>query len=265
MIKAIFLDIDGTLVSFNTKKIIDSTIEALKMAHQRGIKIFIATGRPNAFINNITPIQELGLIDGYVTMNGSYCFVGDEVIFKNPIPKDEARAIAEFCEKENFTCVFVGEKRVAVRNPTPLFINNFYTLLHVNEIPITTLDDALSFETFQLSPFFSKEQEGDVIEHIPGCEVGRWCDDFADIGAKGNTKQLGIDKMIAHFGISLDETMAIGDGGNDISMLKHAAIGVAMGNADDTVKAAANYVTKSVDEGGIAHALRHFAELLHHD
>ena len=52
--------------------------------------------------------------------------------------------------------------------------------------------------------------------------------------------------------------MAFGDGGNDISMLRHAGIGVAMGNANDDVKAVADYVTTSVDENGIANALKHF-------
>lgn len=74
--------------------------------------------------------------------------------------------------------------------------------------------------------------------------------------AKGNTKQNGINQIISHFGIRLEETMAFGDGGNDISMLRHAGIGVAMGNANDEVKASADYVTTSVDEDGIANALR---------
>ena len=64
--------------------------------------------------------------------------------------------------------------------------------------------------------------------------------------------------MIKYFGLKLEDTMAFGDGGNDISMLRHAAIGVAMGNASDEVKAAANYVTASVDDDGIKKALEHF-------
>lgn len=64
--------------------------------------------------------------------------------------------------------------------------------------------------------------------------------------------------MIAHFGLKLEETMSFGDGGNDISMLRHAAIGVAMGNAKDDVKQMADYITASVDEDGIAKALKHF-------
>ena len=59
-------------------------------------------------------------------------------------------------------------------------------------------------------------------------------------------------------GLKREEIMAFGDGENDIDMLKFAGIGVAMGNASDEVKAAADYVTDSVDADGIAKALKHF-------
>ena len=78
MIKALFFDIDGTLVSFKTHVIPDSAVKALEKAHNKGIKIFIATGRPMAIINNMSQLEEKGLIDGYVTMNGAYCFIGDK-------------------------------------------------------------------------------------------------------------------------------------------------------------------------------------------
>ena len=72
---------------------------------------------------------------------------------------------------------------------------------------------------------------------------GRWYPAFADVTAKG---------------IKLEETMSFGDGGNDISMLRHAAIGVAMGQAKEDVKAAADYVTAPIDEDGISKAMKHF-------
>ena len=75
--------------------------------------------------------------------------------------------------------------------------------------------------------------------------------------ARGNTKQKGLDEIIRHFGIRLEDTIAFGDGGNDIPILRHAGIGVAMGNASDRVKEAADYVTTSVDDDGIANALRY--------
>ena len=75
MIKALFFDIDGTLVSFKTHEIPVSTIEALTAAKAKGIHIFISTGRPRVIINNLSALQERNLIDGYITMNGAYCFV----------------------------------------------------------------------------------------------------------------------------------------------------------------------------------------------
>ena len=109
-----------------------------------------------------------------------------------------------------------------------------------------------------LDPFIDIEEEQLLLPSIPNCEMGRWHPAFVDVTAKGNTKQRGIDEIIRHFGIRLEETMAFGDGGNDISMLRHAGIGVAMGNAKDDVKAAAGYVTTSVDDNGIANALKQY-------
>lgn len=95
-------DIDGTLVSFETHRIPPSTIEALEAAHAKGLKIFIATGRPKAIINNLSELQDRNLIDGYITMNGAYCFVGEQVIYKSAIPQEEVKAMAAFCEKKEY-------------------------------------------------------------------------------------------------------------------------------------------------------------------
>lgn len=97
MTKALFFDIDGTLVSFRTHEIPASAVEALSAAKAKGHRIFIATGRPRVIINNLGPLQERGLIDGYVTMNGAYCFVGDEVIYKSAIPTDDVRTLTGYC------------------------------------------------------------------------------------------------------------------------------------------------------------------------
>ena len=98
MTKALFFDIDGTLVSFETHRIPSSTIEALEAARAKGLKIFIATGRPKAIINNLSELQDRNLIDGYITMNGAYCFVGEQVIYKSAIPgrsKSDGRFLRE--------------------------------------------------------------------------------------------------------------------------------------------------------------------------
>ena len=258
MTKALFFDIDGTLVSFGTHSIPESTIEALKAAHRNGHKIFIATGRPKVIINNLDAIQSLDIIDGYITMNGAYCFVGDKVIYKSAIPHDEAIALGEICRENNYACIFVAEHDIAVCQPSEMVKKIFYDFLHVNEIPIKSLEEATDKEIFQITPFITQEQEAEITHLLPNCESGRWFPAFADITARGNTKQKGIDEIIKHFGLKLEDTMAFGDGGNDITMLKHAAVGVAMGNAKDDVKAAANYVTDTVDNDGIKKALEHF-------
>ena len=74
MIKAVFFDIDGTLVSFKTHKLPDSTVRALDLLREKGIKVFIATGRQLQSINNLGT-QEF---DGYVTLNGGYCLAGKD-------------------------------------------------------------------------------------------------------------------------------------------------------------------------------------------
>ena len=68
-----------------------------------------------------------------------------------------------------------------------------------------------------------------------------------------------MDKIIEYYGINISETMAFGDGGNDITMIEHAAIGVAMGNANEGVKEVADYITDDVDNNGIYNALKHFS------
>ena len=89
-------------------------------------------------------------------------------------------------------------------------------------------------------------------------EMVTWYPGYADIIPKGGGKHEGMRKVGEHYGFAPEEAMAFGDGGNDISMLKAAGIGVAMGNASEKVKLAADYVTDSVDNDGIEKALKHF-------
>lgn len=259
MIKALFFDIDGTLVSFKTHQIPASTIEALEAAKAKGMQIFISTGRPRVIINNLSALQERNLIDGYITMNGAYCFVEDTIIYKSPIPTTEVDALTSFCHEHNLPCILVGEHDICVNQPNETVTEIFNNQLKTDPIDSKPyISHHADKEYYQMTPFINQEEEHIVLPSLPHCETGRWHPAFVDITAKGNTKQRGIDEIIRHFGIRLEETIAFGDGGNDISMLRHAGIGVAMGNAGDDVKAAADYVTTSVDDDGIANALKRF-------
>jgi Cof subfamily protein (haloacid dehalogenase superfamily) len=258
MIKALFFDIDGTLVSFHTHVIPQSTIEAIAAARAKGLKIFIATGRPNAIINNLEGLQAPNLIDGYITMNGAYCFVGDEVIYKSPIPAADVHALAHLTAQRDISCIFVGEHDICVNRPDEEVQQVFVEFLKVDPIPVRDPAHITAREIYQMTPFISIDQQRELMPLMPGSEAGRWHPAFVDITARGNTKQHGIDEMIRHFGLTIDQVMAFGDGGNDAGMLRHAHIGVAMGNANEEVKQCADYVTHTVDDDGIAHALRHF-------
>lgn len=253
MIKALFFDIDGTLVSFKTHTIPSSTIDAINQAKQKGLKVFISTGRPKVIINNLGPLK----FDGFITMNGAYCFIGDEVIYKNSIPREDVEAVIKQVENNNLTSVFVTKDNMKVANPSDLS-TEFSKDLAIPQLPNVSIEEILKQEIFQISPFITEEQETDFMKLLPGCASNRWHPTFTDIVAKGNGKQRGIDEIISRIRIKLEETMAFGDGGNGISMLRHAAIGVAMGNARDQVKAAADYVTDTVDNDGIWKAFKHF-------
>ena len=96
---------------------------------------------------------------------------------------------------------------------------------------------------------------------FPECVSSRWSPLMADIDMKGVTKASGMDCFMAHYGIDRRLTMAFGDGGNDVEMIRHAAVGVALGDAVESAKQAADYVTASVDDDGVLRALQHYGVL----
>ena len=93
---------------------------------------------------------------------------------------------------------------------------------------------------------------------LPGLSVSRWNPYFTDVNVAGVNKAVGINKFAAYYGFEMAQTIAFGDGGNDIPMLRAVGTGIAMGGASETVKAAADYITGTVDENGIQNALIHF-------
>lgn len=259
MIKALFFDIDGTLVSFKTHCIPASTVKALETAKANGVEIYISTGRPYALINNLGQIEHL--IDGYITTNGAYCFIGDNVISCNPIPKDEVMCVIEKSREWFFPCMVVGEKSLTMYNTAsaPQKVRHVGKLLNVpdieRELPV---DDVLTQRILQLTPFINEQQESEILNTLQGIESGRWCPDFADFTAKGVSKAKGLREIAAYQGFDISETMAFGDGGNDLSIIEQSGIGIAMGNANEVLKKAADYITDNIDDNGIYNALCHY-------
>lgn len=255
MIKAIFFDIDGTLVSFKTHEVPQSTIDSIEKLRKQNLKVFIATGRHLAAINNLGNLQ----FDGYITLNGSYCFAGkDEVIYKRSIAKEDLETLLAYMDTNGeFPCIFVREHDMFINFVNPR-VEEVLDLLDFPKPPLGDLKQALDADVFQLIAFFGKDQEPEVMKILPQCDATRWSPLFTDIVPSGSSKRVGIDKVIEHYGFALDETMGFGDGGNDIPMLQHVGTSIAMGNADDDVKQWADYVTTSVDDDGIKNALESF-------
>lgn len=255
--KALFFDVDGTLVSFNTHTIPASTIDALSQAKARGVQIFTATGRPRQLLNNIAGVEPL--MDGYILATGALCTIGDTVVREDLIPRDEALAIVDFCQSRNLPAVVVGKEDVQIICRNDVVDHVFYDMLKVtyNKFDVP-LSDVIDQGVLQITPFLNEREERDILPHLPGCTSARWYPAFCDVTSASADKANGISAIASHLGIGIDETMAFGDGGNDMSMLRAAGIGVALGNALDSVKAHADYVTTSVDEDGVMNALRHF-------
>lgn len=254
---ALFFDIDGTLVSFSTHRIPDSTIQALTQAKRAGHRIFIATGRPPLIITNLGAIEHL--IDGYVTINGALCFVGEKVLKCKEIANETARFVVSDAREKNYGLIMVGEKDVAVLDPQGQVDRIFRQEICVENLnQARPVEEVLQQRIFQLTPFFDEDYEKQIMARLTDCTVGRWHPAFTDITAKGADKGEGLLALAEHFGLDPRYTIAFGDGGNDSSMIRTAGIGVAMGNAMDSLKQEADYVTTSVDDDGISNALRHF-------
>ena len=254
---ALFFDIDGTLVSFKTHEIPASTIQALTQAKKNGSRVYIATGRPPIIITNLGSIAHL--IDGYISTNGALCYVGDELVCCQPIPKEDVMTCVEDSKEKGYSLIVVGRRDVAVLDPKGDVNRIFRQMLAVKEFDkASPLSEVLKQDILQLTPFFTAEYEAELLTRLPHCISGRWHPEFTDITANGADKGKGIIIMAKHEGFDPSRTMAFGDGGNDSSMILQAGIGVAMGNAIDALKQQADYVTTSVDDDGILNALRHF-------
>lgn len=254
MIKAAFFDIDGTLLSFKTHRVSEGTIRAFDFLHSKGIRTFIASGRPLMLFPEF-PVT----FDGWVTMNGGYVAVGNTILRRQPIPEDETLRWMEYVESNNICSMFFAENEMTICNVNETGLKIREQL----EFPLPTIspiETMVGKDVFQIIGVMPSSCDTTVQEMLPNCNLPRWHPEFTDIVHKANNKAIGIESLCKHIGISPNECIAFGDGGNDIEMLEFCGIGVAMGNASEEVKRHADHVTTTVDEEGIENAINH---LLH--
>ena len=152
--------------------------------------------------------------------------------------------------------IVVSESRFAIHHYTDEVYEIFCKGLGVDSSIFITDVDALGDEAIlQVTPFCTVEQEALLMPTLANCTSGRWHPAFTDITARGADKGKGLHAMADYLGLNIEETMAFGDGGNDISIIKEAGVGVAMGNAGEELKLVADYITTHVDEDGVKNAL----------
>ncbi|MGO1243280.1 MAG: Cof-type HAD-IIB family hydrolase [Sphingobacterium sp.] len=255
IVKAIFFDIDGTLLSFTTHEVPKSTQKAITLLKEKGIKVIVSTGRS---INSIDHIKYLNF-DGYITFNGGYCITTEnEILFKQTIDPKDVNAILAHAKTQSLSFSLMSEQEITIHDVTPE-IAGMYAHLNLPVPPTVEMDQVDASSILQANIFIGPEQENEFMKSVmPNSVASRWTPLFADVNPKGLSKKVGIDIFCKYFGVPLEQTMAFGDGGNDITMLKHVGIGIAMGNANPEVKEIADYITSEVDENGIWNALKNY-------
>ena len=257
-IKAVFFDIDGTLLSFKTGKVPSSTQNAIQKLREKGIKVIIATGRS---INSLHHIDHLKF-DGFITFNGAYCITtSNKLISRYTIDPSDIKSLINYAKNIPLSYSLMYEDKVEINDATPEVVGMYS---HIN-IPVPPIHDKENIDVenvLQANIFLRPEAEATFMKEVmPKSISTRWTPLFADVNPGNISRQTGIENFCRHFNIDVSETMSFGDGGNVISMLKFTKIGIAMGNANDSLKEVADYITEDVDNHGIEKALIHFGVL----
>lgn len=255
MIRALFFDVDGTLVSFDTHRVPASAREALAAAHARGVKIFIATGRT---FSNLEVVAGLPC-DGVISLNGADCLTPDgRSIADAPIPPADFERALEVARRYGFPVMLELEEGIFADRLTPEVVE----FTRQVDLPVLAEPDLRKLyrrsKCCQMCFFIEPGRETEVMGHLPGLSAARWSPLFVDVNVRGVDKASGARIFAERFGFTMDEAMAFGDGGNDVPLLLAAGVGVAMGNACAEARRAADHVTASVDDDGVRRALEHF-------
>ena len=169
MIKAMFFDVDGTLVSFRTHRTTAAMADALEQLHRRGIKLFISTGRHPRMLQYL---RDLFPFDGWVTMSGQFCYCGDQVIHRNPMDRQAVEELVSAAASNAFSCIFLEGHDIYINyanEQTHEFMKDLYLPLPPVQDPRRALDG----ELYQAITFLSKENEHLLLDRAPHLKTTR--------------------------------------------------------------------------------------------
>ena len=257
--KLIFFDIDGTIVDENGY-IPESTIRAIRTARERGVLCVINTGRPYSHID--PAVKAIGF-DAYVCACGQHLVKDGQVVSHVEFDPDLCRRIVELTRQCRLDMAYEAETGIwfdLVHNDKRDSVTATWNHVIRNDFGEHQSVDSPGFRFDKLCAFVQPdsdlprflafmEQCGNIIYREGG---------MLEITRRGYSKESGLKQMIALLDVELEDCYAIGDSTNDLPMLRSVPHSIAMGDAPEEVKAAAEYVTASLHEDGVAVALAHF-------
>ncbi len=261
MVKAIFFDIDGTLLDPATKQVPRSTLVCLNALRRKGIKLFVATGR---FPGMTTFLEEIFPFDGFITLNGQLATDRQgQVLHRMPHRPEVIRKLVDLVPQAGFPCLIIEEDQCFAVEDSKVIRDHFawaglpapelYSISRLEQHPVLQfLAYIYPDQTHLLTPL------GPIA--ITGSAHG-----ILDVIPKEGGKEVGIAAVADHYGWKREEILVFGDGPNDAEMLRWAGTGVALGNGVEEAKAAADYVTSPVGEDGVKNALLHLGMLTEKD
>ena len=273
--KIIVLDVDGTLL--NSDRIITDRMRvALIKVQQMGIRIVLATGRPTYGVMPLAKELELDKNDGYILpYNGGQIISAQtgDILFEKRINTKSLPYLERKAIKNNFSILTYGEDTIYTNDITNEHIIREAELNSMRLREVDSFAEAITFSPYKCMLVSDDEQalvslEGHWKRRLAGeVDVFRSEKFFLEVVPpfidKANTLSLLLEKL----NVNPEHVVAIGDGVRDVAMIQVAGLGIAMGNAQDSVKACADYVTLTNDEDGVALALENLllADIRHKD
>lgn len=263
--KLIVLDIDGTLN--NSKKVITpKTRETLIRAQEAGLKVAIASGRPTCGINAVAKEIELDRFGGFVlSFNGAKIinFKTSEVVYEKNLPTEIIPEIYALASENGASVLSYDKNEVITETP-----DNEYVLKEcfINKIQSKKVDSFVEYLNYPV-PKCLVVGDGNKMAELEELAVEKFGDElkifrsepyFLEIMPQNVDKAHSLQKLLKRLSLSRQEMIACGDGYNDISMIKLAGMGIAMANAQELVKQAADFMTLSCDDDGVAYAVEKF-------
>lgn len=251
--KMIFFDIDGTLV--NDQKIIpESTKLAIKELKKNGHEVAIATGRNLFMAQGI--IDELD-ISNYIVCNGAAGYLDKKQVYENPLDHAQLEKLIKVADSNNHNIIYETPDTLRRRNEEA-------------DVKITTAMKSVGYGVPKYDPdfylnhslvqclIFYREDEKQYYEsgQFSKFRFVRWHESGVDVLPHDGSKAATVLRVALENGYSVEDTIAFGDGLNDLEMIEKVGTGVAMGNALESVKLRADKVTKSCNEDGIYIALK---------